>query len=91
MHPFRRFLLAGIHQVATDSWANDERIVIQATFFDLVPDLPAPLTDPAALRRGMAAPRTTSGPTRTGPTARAACRRTSPTTRRTTRGSRSTR
>ncbi|MEU4771661.1 hypothetical protein [Micromonospora sp. NPDC023644] len=54
MHPFGRFLPAGFNQVAADSWANDERIVIQATFFNLVPDLPAPLTDPAALRRGMA-------------------------------------
>ncbi|MEU4777405.1 hypothetical protein [Micromonospora sp. NPDC023633] len=54
MHPFGHFLLAGFNQVAADSWANDERIVIQATFFNLVPDLPAPLTDPAALQRGMA-------------------------------------
>ncbi|MEH1017124.1 hypothetical protein V6U90_29015 [Micromonospora sp. CPCC 206060] len=54
MHPFQHFLLAGFNQVAADSWANDERIVIQAVFFNLVPDLPTSLTDLAALQRGMA-------------------------------------
>lgn len=54
MHPFRHFLLAGFNQVAEDTWANDERIVIQAVFFNLVPDLPTSLTDLSGLRKGMA-------------------------------------
>jgi hypothetical protein len=54
MHPFAHFLLPGFNPVAADSWANEERIVIQALFFNLVPDLPAALTDPSALQRGMA-------------------------------------
>ncbi|MEU4566293.1 hypothetical protein [Micromonospora sp. NPDC023956] len=54
MHPFQHFLPAGFDQVAADTWANGERIVIQPVFFDLVPDLPAALTDLAALRQGLA-------------------------------------
>lgn len=54
MQLFEHFLLPGFNQVAADSWANDERIVIQAVFFNLQPDLPAVLTDLPALQRGMA-------------------------------------
>ncbi|SCL22793.1 hypothetical protein [Micromonospora inyonensis] len=54
MHPFEHFLLDGFQQVAADTWANDERIIIQPVFFNLVPDLPAPLTDLPALQRGLA-------------------------------------
>ncbi|XTZ14981.1 hypothetical protein ACQSSU_26580 [Micromonospora echinospora] len=54
MHPFQHFLLPGFNQVAADTWANDERIVIQPVFFNLVPDLPAALTDLTALRKGLA-------------------------------------
>ncbi|MBO4208726.1 hypothetical protein [Micromonospora echinofusca] len=61
MHPFQHFLLAGFQQVAADTWANDERIVVQAVFFDLVPDLPATLTEVPALQRGMAKLAATQG------------------------------
>lgn len=54
MHPFQHFLLPGFAQVAADTWANDERTIVQPVFFGLVPDLPAALTDVAALQRGMA-------------------------------------
>jgi hypothetical protein len=54
VHPFRHFLPAGFDQVAADTWANEERTLIQPVFFDRVPDLPAALTDLPALRRGMA-------------------------------------
>lgn len=54
MHPFHNFLLPGFDQVAADTWANDERVLIQPVFFNLVPDLPTALTDLPALRRGMA-------------------------------------
>ena len=54
MHPFQQFLLPGFAQVAEDTWANEERIIIQPVFFGLVPDLPAALTDLPTLRRGLA-------------------------------------
>ncbi|NUR51899.1 MAG: hypothetical protein HOV71_27550 [Hamadaea sp.] len=54
MHPFQQFLLPGFAPVAEDTWANDERIIIQPVFFGLVPDLPAALTDLPSLRRGLA-------------------------------------
>lgn len=54
MHPFQHFLFAGFNQVAEDTWTNDEQIVIQANFINMVPDLPASLTDPYTLRRLLA-------------------------------------
>ncbi|NUT31979.1 MAG: hypothetical protein HOV79_02785 [Hamadaea sp.] len=53
MHPFQQFLPAGFAQVADDTWASDDRVIVQPVFFNLVPDLPAALTDPGALQRGM--------------------------------------
>ncbi|MBV1856460.1 hypothetical protein [Catellatospora tritici] len=38
-----------------DAWADDAGVVVRAVHFDLVPDLPAALTDRPALRRGMTA------------------------------------
>lgn len=54
MHPFAHFLLPGFDRVAPDTWADDERTLIQPVFFDLVPDLHTALTDLPALRSGMA-------------------------------------
>ncbi|WDZ85762.1 hypothetical protein [Micromonospora cathayae] len=54
MHPFQHFLLDGFNQVAADTWADDERTLIQPVFFNLVPDLPTALTELTELRRGMA-------------------------------------
>ncbi|MDI1462579.1 hypothetical protein QEZ54_16525 [Catellatospora sp. KI3] len=55
MHPFRNLELPGFRSVDQDVWVDDAGVVVRAVRFDLVPDLPAALTDRPALRRGMTA------------------------------------
>jgi hypothetical protein len=55
MYPFANLeqVLGGLRSVAPNTWASSDGIVVQAQYFDIVPNLPAPLTDIANLRRGM--------------------------------------
>jgi stress response protein SCP2 len=54
LRPLAAFDTAGMESVAPDTWRDANGDVMQIVAIDLVPDLPAPLRDLPALRRGLA-------------------------------------
>ncbi|MFJ4848382.1 hypothetical protein [Streptomyces sp. NPDC088733] len=53
--------LPGYRQVAEHAWADDHGDVISLHFFDLPPDIPAPLEEPDRLRQALARVTTDAG------------------------------